>query len=115
MGLTIHYQLAATGDEAHARKIVQQLRQAALDLPLLHVGGIVEFRGDECDWNHRAKDDPYRWLLIQARTDLTLPVTPAERRRGVHREMDVLPQHVIAFETVPGDGCETANFGLCRY
>jgi hypothetical protein len=32
MGLTIHYELATTtGDEAHARKLVQQLRQAALD------------------------------------------------------------------------------------
>ena len=35
MGLTIHYQLAATGDEAHARKLVQQLavrcRAAALN------------------------------------------------------------------------------------
>lgn len=29
MVLTIHYQLAATGDEAHARRLVQQLRQAA--------------------------------------------------------------------------------------
>jgi hypothetical protein len=44
MGLTIHYQLATTGDEAHARKLVQQLRQAALDLPFQHVGEIVEFR-----------------------------------------------------------------------
>jgi hypothetical protein len=34
MGLTIHYQLATTGDQKHARKLVQQLRQAALDLPL---------------------------------------------------------------------------------
>jgi hypothetical protein len=34
MGLTIHYQLTiTTGDEAHAHKLVQQLRQAALDLP----------------------------------------------------------------------------------
>ena len=23
--------------------------------------------------------------------------------------------HVIAFETVPGDGCEPTNFGLCRF
>jgi hypothetical protein len=44
MGLTIHYQLATAGDEAHARKLVQQLRQAALDLPFQHVGEIVEFR-----------------------------------------------------------------------
>lgn len=49
MGLTIHYQLATTGDEAHARKIVQQLHHAALDLPIQHFGEIVEFRGDECD------------------------------------------------------------------
>jgi hypothetical protein len=34
MGLTIHYQPATTGDQKHARKLVQQLRQAALDLPL---------------------------------------------------------------------------------
>ena len=35
MGLTIHYQLTtSTSDEGHARKLVQQLRQAALDLPL---------------------------------------------------------------------------------
>jgi hypothetical protein len=42
--LTIHYRLATTGDDAHARKLVQQLRQAALDLPFQHVGEIVEFR-----------------------------------------------------------------------
>ena len=29
--------------------------------------------------------------------------------------MDVLPLHVIAFETVPGEGCEQANFGLCQF
>lgn len=115
MGLTIHYELVTTGDEVHARKLVQQLRQAALDLPFGHVGEIVEFRGDQCDWQKRADDDPYRWLLIQARTQIALPVSPPEKRRGVTREMDVLPQHLIAFETEPGDGCEPANFGLCRF
>jgi hypothetical protein len=30
MGLTIHYRRAITGDETPARKLVQQLRQAAL-------------------------------------------------------------------------------------
>ncbi len=94
MGLTIHYELAATGDEAHARKLVQQLRQAALDLPFQHVGEIVELRGDHCDYKKRADDDPYRWLLIQARTDIPLPVTPAERCRGVRRDMEVVPRPV---------------------
>jgi hypothetical protein len=40
MVLTVHYQLATTGHEAHARKLVQPLRQAALDLPFQPVGGI---------------------------------------------------------------------------
>ena len=115
MGLTIHYRLATAGDEAHARKLVQQLRHAALDLPFKRVGDMVEFRGDDCNWKQRKDDDPYRWLLIQARTEIALPVTPAEKRRGITREMDVLPLHVIAFETEPGDGCEPANFGLCQF
>jgi len=115
MGLTIHYQLAATGGEAHARNLVQQLRQAALDLPFQHVGEIAEFRGDQCDWNQRANDDPHRWLLIQAGSHIALPVSPSEKRRGVRRELDVLPLHMIAFETQPGHGCEPANFGLCRF
>jgi hypothetical protein len=115
MGLTIHYQLATTGDEAHSRKLVQQLRQAVLDLPLQRVGEIAEFRGDQCDWKQRAKDDPHRWLLIQAHTQIALPVEPWEKRRGITRDMEVLPQHVIAFETLPGDGCEPANFGLCQF
>jgi hypothetical protein len=115
MGLTIHYQLTATGDETHARKLVQQLRHAALDLRFQRVGEIVEFADDQCDYKKRADDDPYRWLLIQARTSVSFPVTPAERRRGVRRDIDVPPIHVLAFETEPGDGCEPANFGLCWY
>jgi hypothetical protein len=116
MGLTIHYQLATTGDETHSLKLVQQLRQAALDLPFQHVGEIIKFRGDQCDWKQRTDDDPYRWLLIQSDAHIALPVTPAERRRGVaRRDMEVMPQQIIAFETEPGDGCEQANFGMCQY
>jgi hypothetical protein len=54
-------------------------------------------------------------LLIQAGTHIALPVSPSEKQRGVRREMDVLPRHVIAFETEPGEGCESANLGLCQY
>jgi len=115
MGLTIHYQLATTENEAHSRRLVQQLRQAALDLPFERVGEITEFRGGQCDWNRRAKDDLHRWLLIQACTHVALPVKPWEKRQGITREMDVAPLQVIAFETEPGDGCEPANFGLCQF
>jgi hypothetical protein len=58
MGLTIPCQLATTGNEAHARKLVQQLRQAALDLPFERVGERVEFRGDQCSWKLRADAEP---------------------------------------------------------
>ncbi len=115
MGLTIHYELAATGDEAHARKLLQQLRQAALDLLLEHVGEIAEFRGDQCDWSQRAEDDPNRWLLIQAQAHVALAASSSEKRQGITRRIDVHPRHVIAFETEPGDGSEPANFGLCRF
>jgi hypothetical protein len=115
MGLTIHYQLTTPGDEAHARKLVQHLHQAALDLPFQHVGEIVELRGDQCDYTKRADDDPYRWLLVQAGSYIALPVSPSEKRQGVTRHLDVRPLHIIAFETEPGDGCEQANFGLCQY
>jgi hypothetical protein len=115
MGLTIHYQLATTGDQEHARKLVQQLRQAALDLPFEHVGEIAEFRDDQCDWGQRAEDDPNRWLLIQSQAHITLPVSASEKRRGVIRQIDVHPERVIAFEIEPGDGCEPANFGLCQF
>ena len=54
MGRTIHYQLATTGGEADARKLLQQLRQAALDLPFQHIGEIVELRGVPRDWKRRA-------------------------------------------------------------
>ena len=68
MGLTIHYQLATTaGDRAHASKLMEELRQAALDLFFQHVGEIIEFRGEQCDWKKRVKDDSHRWLLIKAR------------------------------------------------
>jgi hypothetical protein len=112
MGLTIHYQLATSGDEAHARKLVQELRQVALDLPFEHVDEIVEFQGDQCYWKQRADDDPHRWLLIQSCPQIALPLESEEKDSDFTRVIDILPQQIIAFETEPGDGCERANFGL---
>jgi hypothetical protein len=80
IGLTIHYQLATKDDEAHARKLVQQLRQAALDLPFQHVGEIVELRGGQCDWEQRPDDDPHRWLLVQSGTNAIQPPTLSQRQ-----------------------------------
>ena len=114
MGLTIHYSLKARGGDARARKLVHTLHQTAQDLPLKELGPVIELVGPDCDWEQRKQDDPLRWLLIQARES----VETAQRQVGGtvystgHR---VTPSRLIAFTTLPGDGCEEANFGLGQF
>jgi hypothetical protein len=105
MGLTIHYSLRSdAGSADKARRQVEALRQRALDLPFAEVGELVEFEGDDCRFERH--DHPLvRWLLAQA----AVPVL------SDGRGSEVVPLHVVAFRTWPGEGCEAANFGLCRY
>ena len=78
MGLTIHYQLQST---SHS------------------------LEGDQADIAKLPKEDPNRWLMIQAGRY----VEKAERHYRVN------PTQVIAFSTDPGEGSEPANFGLAVY
>ncbi|KKL77515.1 hypothetical protein LCGC14_2034150 [marine sediment metagenome] len=111
MGLTIHYSLkSGTRSPKKAREFVAQLRGRALDLPFAQVDDIVEVTGEACDFNQCDRDDPQHWLLIQASQYIERPATGNRRYHYT-----VAPTHVIAFETLPGEGCEQANFGLCRY
>jgi len=111
MGLTIHYSLrSATRSPRKARDLVAHLRGRALDLPFEQVGEIVELSGPQCDFQALDRDNPNRWLLIQAGQYVDRPA----RKGGTYSD-NVAPSHVIAFETVPGPGSEPANFGLCRY
>lgn len=105
MGLTIHYALHAdTRSDHDARRAVQQLQQAAMDLPFVEVGAVIELTGDSlCVEN--AEDDQLRWLLVQASPWIRIGT-------GCSR---VRPNHLIAFTAWPGPGCEVANIGLCRY
>jgi len=106
MGLTIHYQLQSTSrSPKKARQLIDQLRQKALDLPFKEVGEIVELDGDTADFDKLNRDNPKRWLLIQAGQYI-------ERDERHYR---VTPQRVIAFSTWPGEGSEEANFGLAIY
>ena len=110
MGLTIHYSLKYDGRQGDARRLLDQLHSRARDLPVAEVSEIVELSGADCDSEQRERDDPLRWLLIQAGHYLELP-----SKGNVHVQAHVLPTHLIAFETMPGEGSEPANFGLCRY
>jgi hypothetical protein len=116
MGLTIHYKLKAKGAHASARKLVESLHQAAHDLPFKALGDIVDLSGDECVYEKRDKDDPLRWLLIQAGGNLRLKNTHdmGNGKRG-DSWMSINPSRIIAFTAWPGEGCEESNFGLCQY
>lgn len=110
MGLTLHYKLKAK--DASARNLVAALHQKAHDLPFKEVGDLVDLSGDDCDFDQRGKDDPLRWLLIQAQASVSLSHLPGESEYSSRR---VSPVRMIAFTAWPGEGCEESNFGLCQY
>ena len=111
MGLTLHYSLASEAERPEdARALVEKLRNRARDLPFAEVGEIIELQGEpELSADNLDHDDPNRWMKIQARYFLQYEIDGKE-------SYDLIsPEHLIAFTIDPGDGCEPANFGLCRY
>ena len=106
MGLTIHYQLNAPDmDAERARQLVQRLRHRARDLPFQEVGDIVERSGEPLKARQADGDHPDDWLIF----DGCATVKSDDFR------VRVLPEHAIAFMTMPGEGSEPANFGLAMY
>ncbi len=106
MGLTIHYHLKTElSRPADIRTLVESVRQVALDLPFKEVDEVVEFEGKDADHDEGGKEDEHRWLKIQAGVYL---------QEGNHH-FSVKPSHIIAFRSWPGEGCEPANIGFCRY
>jgi hypothetical protein len=104
MGLTLHYSFTTPlRKPQEVRRLVQTMREVALDLPFQEVSEVKEFSGP--DTAHQGADDPDRWLKIQS--------------CAIIQDGDVYyqvpPRHIIAFSTQPGDGCEPANFGFCKY
>ncbi len=106
MGLTIHYKLRSDANSPErARQVVEQLRQAALDLPMSEVGEIVEIEGANCNFRTTSQDDRLCWLLVQARRMI----------QSGERYYLVTPIRVVGFSAWPGEECEVANFGLALY
>jgi hypothetical protein len=109
MGLTIHYNLrSSTRSPKKARELIARLRGRALDLPFERVDDIIELSGSACNCEQYDREHPNRWLLIQAGQYVDDP-------RDNRYSYSVTPTNIIAFSTWPGQGCEAANFGLCRY
>lgn len=109
MGLTIHYGLSSrVRSSERARKLVEKLRQKALVLPFAECSKLYHLTGQQADFNKvprgpkaTPEHETLSWLLIQA--------------HSFDNEYENIPVEVIAFSTWPGEGCEAANFGLCRY
>lgn len=107
MGITIHYEFSLnTLLLKNVRKVLKELREHALTLPFKEVGEIVEFMGDECDPEfHGDNGYKYRNLKVQSR----YYITESSVTYGI------IPKHIVAFRTWPGEGCKEAYFGLCLY
>jgi len=111
MGLTIHYSLKAKGSEVNARNLVHALHQTAQDLPFEDVSEVVQLSGEQSDTDKRSQDDPSSWLLTHAGQS----IEGEKQNDGWTPLYRVRPHHLIAFTTSPGQGCESASFGLCKY
>lgn len=111
MGLTISYTLTSDAASAEdARALVEQLRNRARDLPFAEVGEIIPLQGQPAyDPQNLDRDDPHKWLKTQACHLLRYKIGRDEAWAQVP------PENLIAFTVRPGDGCEPANFGLCRF
>ncbi len=70
-----------------------------------NVGELVELSPAACDYEQYERGNPLRWLLVQA--------TESVEHKGYSYPLP--PKHVIAFSTLPANGSEPANFGLCLY
>ncbi len=113
MGLTIHYGLKYKGSSAKkAQQLIEAIRNRAMDLPFEEVDDLVHLRGEECSYVPGDKDDPNLWLKVQAGAHVT---TPSGRGDGSNYFLTVQPLELIVVSLWPGEGCEEANFGLCRY
>lgn len=110
MGLTIHYGLRLkTSSRNVALCKLQALHDSAGTLPFAELDDIVSFTGKDTDYEtDRGGNEDHMWLKIQAGQYLNDP-------QNKRRSYQVCPSEIIAFTAWPGEGCEAANFGLCRY
>lgn len=108
MGLSLGYEIRATVSSEQARQLVQQMRDAALDLPFNEVGDIQEWRAD----SDITDDDEATVHLLKM---LGSQYGKKRMADGEDRWIDIPPKHVIAFSITPADGSETAVFGLAAH
>ena len=89
---------------ATVRDKLEALRQACMDLPVVDVSDLQEFKGDECKLGED-KDEPFRWAKIQAGRRVE---SPWEHGYIYFQP----PHHMIVFAVNVAPGCEPMNLGI---
>ena len=129
MGLTIHFSFRAPPetDSETALKYVDRLHGFCEDRPFAEVSPCRHFRGArECDFECTDKNDPCRWMKIQAREyirrkEILWHPDPQDLQWGHHAgeqsevHYDVKPVEIVGFSAWPGEGCESLEIVLARY
>lgn len=124
MGLTINYTLKLRERHAlRAAKLLEKLRQKALDLPfesvmqeVIHLTpevcspGLEHYRASDGAEQRSEEDQGIFWLLLGCSYHGLKP--PWGKKRDTYLSVD--PVEAYVFQTWPGHGCETAMFGLAR-
>ena len=92
MGLTIHWNLKHTGK--NPGKVLEQIRQRAMDLAFDDVGPMLHFVGEDCNFERGCglEDQENRWFKIQADSQ----------------------EEIMGFSIDVAPGSEPANIMLCK-
>lgn len=121
MGLTIHYSLSLAGNLSlkEVKAKLSELREACLKLPFQEVRPLISLSGVKANPDY-PMNGPHRWALIQSCKHFSYhfdhsgqPVV-GQSEQGTHTQF-VPPSKVVFFSLWPGEGCEEANVGLCKY
>jgi hypothetical protein len=107
MGLTFHYKLmlhSASIDEAKEK--VAALHHLAAKLSFAQVDELVELYGEDCIFDQNNLDDPHIFLKLRA-------LKPLDLTEQGFSAID--STYFIGFDTLPGQGCESAAFGLATH
>jgi hypothetical protein len=78
-----------------------------MDLPVVHVSQLQEFKGDECQLGEN-KGVPFRWAETQAGRQL-------ESRWDLSNYHFQPPHHMFVVAVDPAAGCEPMNLGICAF
>jgi hypothetical protein len=106
LGLTIHYELTVPNKWSieTAREKLEAVRQACLDMAVVEVSELHEFKGDECQLAED-RDEPFRWAKTQAARQVESPWNLSEFYFQP-------PHHAIMFTVIIAPGCEPMNLGI---